>query len=140
MHRMAGGLFDMAHPRKLSPIGQELEVEPHHDASERGPGDLPEPGRGEDAPAAHVQLAPGDLLPRLGDHRVPLERAGAALSREADRGGGKTAHDSAAPELRASDEAGDRPDAVVVLVLAAFLPRDAGIGDVRVGGAPFYGT
>ena len=39
------------------------EVDPHHEAPARGPADLGESGGGEDAAAADVELAPGDLLP-----------------------------------------------------------------------------
>src|ERR687891_1250103 len=61
-----------------------LEVDPHHDAPARGPADLGEPGGGEDAAAANVELSLGDLLPWPRDHRVALEGTGAALAGEVD--------------------------------------------------------
>ena len=61
-----------------------LEVDPHHDAPARGPADLGEPGGGEDAAAANVDLSLGDLLPWPRDHRVALEGTGAALAGEVD--------------------------------------------------------
>jgi len=43
--------------------------------------DLGEPGSLEDAPGADMALTPRAVLPGLRDHRVALERAGAALER-----------------------------------------------------------
>ena len=78
----------------------------------------------------------GDFLPGLSDHRVALERTGAALPREIDGGARERTADAAAPEARAGDEARHRPDAVVGLVLGAALPRDAGLEQqARIGGA-----
>src|SRR5262245_31285302 len=95
-------------PRALG-RGARLEVDPHHDAPLGGPPDLGEAGGGEDAAAADVELAPGDLLPWLGEHRVALEGTGAALAGEVDGRAGERAADPAAPEARAGDEAGHRP-------------------------------
>ncbi len=53
---------------------------------ERRVADLREAGGLEDAPAADVDLAPGDLLAGLRDHRVALEGAGAAFPGEVDGG------------------------------------------------------
>jgi hypothetical protein len=66
--------------------------------------DLVEPGGGEDAAAADMELSPGDVLPGLRDHRVALERSRAALSREVDRGACKRAADAAPPETRAGGD------------------------------------
>ena len=59
--------------------------------------DLREPGRGEDATAADVELDGHDLPPRLRDHRVALEGTGAALPREVNGGARERAAD---PRLR----------------------------------------
>jgi len=73
-------------PRSLDPTagafpGQgRSEVDAHHDAPLGGPADLGEAGGGEGAAAADVELAPGDLLARLGEHRVAFQRPGAALA------------------------------------------------------------
>jgi hypothetical protein len=87
--------------------------------------DLGEAGVREDAAAADVELAPGDLLPRLRDHRVALEGAGAALTGEVHGGSGERTADAAFPEAGAGDEAGHGPDAVVGLVLRSIRPGDA---------------
>ena len=88
----------------------------------------------EDAPAADVELSPGDLLPGLRDHRVALESTGAALPGEVDGGARERAADSATPETRAGDEAGHGPDAVVGLVLRSPIPGDAAVAQQpRVG-------
>src|SRR5215472_17296099 len=114
------------------------EVEPHHDAPETGPGHLLEPGVSEDAPAAHVQLAPGDLRTWFSDHRVALNRAGATLTRELHRDRRERTADAAMPELGAGDEARRCTDAVVVFGLAALLPRDPGAREVGEGGPRFH--
>src|SRR5205823_919149 len=72
------------------------------------------------------ELSPGDLLRGLRDHRVALERAGAALPGELDGGTGERSAHAAVPEPRARDEAGHGPDAVVGDVLRSPRPRDAG--------------
>ena len=51
-----------------------LELDSHDHPPEGGVADLPEPGVIEDLTGTDVQLAPGVLLARLGDHRVGLER------------------------------------------------------------------
>src|SRR5271166_1796187 len=61
-----------------------VEVNPHDHTPEGGPADLLEPGLLEDLTGSDVQFAPSDLLAGLRDHRVRLERARAALRREAD--------------------------------------------------------
>ena len=104
-----------------------VEVDPHHDAPARWPADLGEYGAREDAAAADVELAPGDLLPGLGDHRIALDRTGAARACEVDGGARERSADAAAPEAGASDEAGHGPDAVVGLVLRATNPGDAAV-------------
>ena len=77
-----------------------------------------------------------DLLPGLRDHRIALERTGAALAGEADGGVRERTADAAAAEARAGDEARHGPHAVVGLVLRPPLPRDAGLEQqARVGGA-----
>ena len=86
--------------------------------------DLAEAGRLEDAAAADVGLAPGDLPAGLGDHRVALEGTGTALTRETDGRPGERSRHTAAPVPRAGDEAGDGPDAVVRLVLVPPSPGD----------------
>src|SRR5688572_13059677 len=95
--------------------------------------DLDEPGVGEDAAAADMQLAPGDLLAGLGDHRIGLERTSAALARERDGGGHERASDPATPVARACREAGHGPDAVVVLVLTPLPQRETLARQTRVG-------
>src|SRR6266496_4354326 len=96
-----------------------LEVDPHDDAPERGPADLGEPSGDEDAAAADIQLAPGDLLSRMGDHRVALDGAGAALACEVDCSRGERLTHAASTEAQAGDEAGYCPDAVVGLVFSS---------------------
>src|SRR5262249_49233747 len=86
---------------------------------------LGEPGGGEDAAAAHVELVPGDRLAGLRDHRVALERTGAATPGEVDGGPCERGADAPASEPGASEDAGHRPDGVVALVLPAALPGDA---------------
>src|ERR671919_2344634 len=116
----------VASPRSVSAsttMCSLLEIDPHHDPPECGPADLGETGGGEDAAAAHVELSPGDLLPRLGEHRVALEGTGAALAGEVGGRACERAADPAAPEARAGDEAGHGPDAVVGLVLRSSRPR-----------------
>lgn len=65
-----------------------LEVDPH-DHPPGGGADLLEPGVLEDLTCPHMHFAPGDLLARHGDDRVGLERSGAALTGEVDRGPGE---------------------------------------------------
>ena len=48
--------------------------------------DLRESGVGEDAAAADVHLAPGDVLTRFNEQRIAFERPGAAIAREVDCG------------------------------------------------------
>ena len=95
--------------------------------------DLGEPGRLEDAAAADMELTPGDLLPGLRDHRVTLERTGAALPGEVDGGARERTADASAAEVGAGHEAGHGPDAVVGLVLVASDPWGAGSEQARVG-------
>ena len=88
--------------------------------------DFGESGGGEDAAAADVELAPGDVLPRVREHRIALDGAGAASMRELHGGAREDTADAAAPEARAGDEAGRRPDAGVGLVLRATPARGRG--------------
>src|SRR3569623_1003270 len=92
-----------------------IEVDPHHPPPRSGAADLREAGVREDLPGADVHLAPGDLLARLGDHRVRLERSRAALAGEGDGGGGEVVREAAAAVALADREARHRPDLVVVL-------------------------
>ncbi len=102
--------------------------------------DLVEARVGEDAATADMELASRDLLPGLRDHRVALEGSGAALSREVDGGARKRTTDTAAPEVRAGDEAAHGPDAVVGLVLRSARPGHATEAHVsRAGLARFVG-
>src|SRR3954469_9909735 len=96
----------------------------HHHASRCGVADLFEPGVGEHLAGADVELAPRDLLARLGDHRIRLERAGAAFAGEADAGAAEWVGEPAPAIALADGEARHRPDALVVLVLGAAGPRD----------------
>ena len=80
---------DERRARRRSPSSSEVDA--HHDPAGGRPADLSEPGGGEAAAAADVQLSPGDLLSGLGDHRVPLEGSGAASAGEVD-GGARRAH------------------------------------------------
>src|SRR3990170_2677519 len=105
-------------------IRSRPEVDAHHDAAQGRPTDLGEPGGGEDAAAADVELSPGDLLAGLRDHRVALESTGAALPREVDSGARERVADAAAAISRADDEAGHGPDRVVGLVLVPAFPGD----------------
>ena len=75
----------------------------------------------------------GDVLPGLGDHRVALEGAGAALPGEVDGGAGERPADPAAAEAGAGDEAGDGPDAVVGLVLRPARPTARGSAAAGAG-------
>src|SRR5436309_3294714 len=110
-------------PRAPHRADRPLEVDAHHDTAEGRATDLRKPGRGEDAAAPDVELDRHDLLPRLRDHRVGLEGTGAPLPREVDGPARKRTADSAAPEARAGDEAGDSPDGVVGLVLRSPRPH-----------------
>jgi hypothetical protein len=56
---------------------------------EGGAADLLEPGVLKDLTGPHVHFAPGDLLARMGDHRIGLECPGATLVGEVDRGAGE---------------------------------------------------
>ena len=107
-------------------VAAVLEVDPHHDAPARGPAHLGEPGGGEDASAADVELSPDDLLPRLRDHRIAFDGTGTALPCEVDGRTRERTAEAAAPEAHASDEAGHGPDAVVGRVFIAAAPRNAG--------------
>jgi len=62
----------------------------------------------------------------MGDHRVALDGAGAALACKVGCDGGERTAHSATTEARAGDEAGNCPDAVVGLVLSSSGPRDTG--------------
>ena len=89
-----------SHPGRRSGMSPRalLEVDAHHGPAEARTADLREPGHGEDAYVADVELALGNVLPGLGDHRVTLERAGTALAREVHRGARKRVADAAATE------------------------------------------
>src|SRR4051794_1370068 len=50
-----------------------LEIDPQDGAAPGRAAQLGEPRVDERAAAAYVQLAPGDLLPRVGDHRIALQ-------------------------------------------------------------------
>jgi len=76
-----------------------LEVDAHDGAAEARAADLREPGGGEDADMADVQLAPWNILPTLGDHRIALEGMGSALAREVHGGACKRVAEAAATEL-----------------------------------------
>src|SRR5262249_45186042 len=124
----------LARPRTLlSAAG--LEFDPHDDAPGRGSADLGKPGGGEDAAAADIELAPGDLLPSLRDHRIALEDAGAARPRVIDGGARQRVGDAAPPEARARDEAGHGPHAVVARVFVAPAPGHGAVEQTRIGRA-----
>jgi hypothetical protein len=95
--------------------------------------DLGEPGVGENAAAADMELTPGDLLPGLRDHRVALERTGTPLTGEVDGSARERTADTSPPEARAGDETGRRPDAFVGLVFRSARPGDT--AQAHVGGA-----
>src|SRR5215207_7025174 len=71
--------------------------------------DLLESGVGEDAAAADVQLPPGDVLIRFHEHRVALERPGAAAPREVDGGPNDGPADPSAPVPGPGEDAGYSP-------------------------------
>src|SRR2546427_12675583 len=96
-----------------------LELDPHHDPSERRVENLQESRLGEDVARADMRLSPGDLLARLGDHRVGLERARTALPGKLDGGAREGSRNTAAPEPSTRGKARDRPNAGVIRVLAA---------------------
>jgi hypothetical protein len=75
-----------------------LKIDPHDHAPWRRPAHLLKASGGEDAAAANVALAPGNLLPRLRDHRIAFESAGAAHPAEIDRSAGKGTPDARAGE------------------------------------------
>jgi hypothetical protein len=104
------------------------------------PTDFCEPGSGEDSVVADVELAPGDLLPWLRDHRVALHGAGATFPCELDSGRGEGPADPAAPEARAGDKAGHRPDTIVGGILVAASPNDPAAQQVHVDGARLDGA
>ena len=104
--------------------------------------DLGEPGVGEDAATADMELPPGDLLARLRDHRVALEGAGAAVPNEVDGCARERAADATAAEARAGKEAGRGPNAVIGLVLRSARPgnpAEAHVGRTRLDRAPAHG-
>jgi len=72
-----------------------------------------------------VELAPGDLLAGLREHRVGLERASTAFAGEVDGGLRQPVADAATPEPRPGEHARHRPHALVGLVLGPALPWDA---------------
>jgi hypothetical protein len=80
-----------------------------------------------------MELAPRDLLPRLGDHRVPLDCTGSPLPRKVDCCSGQGVRESTPPELGTNDQAGDRPHATVIFVLVPSRPRDTARHQSRVG-------
>src|SRR5262245_56807048 len=96
--------------------------------------DLFEPRVLEDLTGANVDLAPGDLLACVGDHRVGLERPSAALAGEVDSCRGERIHQASAAIALADREAGHRPDAVVILVLVPAAPWNAGGAEFGVRG------
>ena len=100
-------------------MAHDSEVDAHHDPPPGRVAYLLEPGGDEDAATADVELTPGDLLPRLGDHRVALEGTSAAFTRELDGRERERTADTAAPKTRARHEAGHGPDAGVGLVLGS---------------------
>jgi hypothetical protein len=89
-----------------------------------------------------MEFAPGDLLAGFGEHRIGLERAGAALARKPDRRARQAVAHPLAAEAGAHEDAGDRPDPRVGLVFRAAHPGDpvdaeqAGIIGARLDGAP----
>src|SRR6185437_1966975 len=103
-------------------LASAFEVDPHDDAAHTRVADLLEARVGERLDGAHVQFPPGDLLTRLGAHRVALHGARAALARVADRRGGQRVADAAPAVAAADHEAGHRPDPVVLLVLVPAAP------------------
>src|SRR5215470_7114227 len=119
--------------------GSGREVDPHHDAPRAGAADLGESGVSEDLAAADVQLAPGDLLAWMGDHRVGLQCPGAACPGVVDRGRSQRVGDAALAVSLAGYEAGDGPDAVVCPVLVAAAPHCPHVRQPRIGGARFDG-
>src|ERR1700722_9500163 len=93
---------------------------------------LGEPGVGERAAAADVQLAPGDLLAGPGDHRIALQRARTTVPRVVHRSRGECRADAAPAEPGPGDKAGDRPDAVVIAILVPSGPDDPAAAQVHV--------
>src|SRR5215831_4357304 len=125
-------------PRVISPSPRTREswsgreIDAHYHAPGAGAAYLGEAGLGEDLAAADVQLTPDDLLAGMGDHRVGLEGPGAIFPGEVDRGGGKRVADAALAVPLAGDEAGNRPDASVRLVLVTTAPDGPDPGQPRV--------
>src|SRR4029077_11454035 len=99
------------------------EVDPHHHTPRAGVTHLGEARVREDLAASDVQLTPGDLLARFGDHWVRLQRSGTLGAGVADRGGGQRVGDPALAVPLPGHEAGDGPDVVVRLVLLAAAPH-----------------
>src|SRR5712691_5606858 len=115
------------------------EVDAHDDPAESRTADLGESGVGENAATADMELAPGDLLPRLRDHRIALEGSSAAFPRKIDGGTRERAADPPSAEAHSGDEAGHGPDPVVALVFSSARPRDAGLAQqARIGAARFH--
>src|SRR5215211_2197418 len=99
------------------------EVDPHHDTTLRRMADLGESGSLEDVAAARVELLQqGELLPRHGEHRVALERSGAAVSGEVDRRAHERTADAPLSKSGTREDARHRPHAVVGLVFVPALP------------------
>src|SRR4051794_25561758 len=108
------------------------EVDAHHDASYGGTAHLMEAGGGERPLRTDVELLQERGVRR---HRIALDGARAALAGEIHRGAGEGAADAPPAEADARHEAGDRPHAVVVLVLVPALPRHAERADQADVGA-----
>jgi hypothetical protein len=115
---------------------RRLEVDAHNGAAEGWAADLREAGGGEDADVADVQLAPGDVLAVLGDHRVALQGTGSALACEVYGSARKRIADAAATEPCAGDKARHGPDAGVGSVLLSLAPGHA--AEIRIGGARLH--
>src|SRR3954470_2012051 len=104
-------------------MSRRLEVVAHdRPAQRRHVHDL-EAGREERAERTDVHLAPGDVLAGRRLHRIGLDGPRAVLSGQVDRARGQRAADALTAGAGAGHEAGDRPDARIVLVLLAALPR-----------------
>jgi hypothetical protein len=110
----------LMNPRRSSIV----EVDPHDRTALGRVSDLSKSRGGEDAVAADVQFAPGDVDAGLGVHRVCLKRPRSTPTSEIDRRLRQRSADALAAKPSADHEARHRPHATVAFVLGSTSPRN----------------
>jgi hypothetical protein len=103
------------------------------------------PGGGKDAAAADVELTPGDVLARLGEHRIALQGARTPVSGEVDGGACERVADAPAVEASILNlwhwHLGGSPRVPKTVWMASQLASLAGtIVTSAVVAAPLMGT